>query len=34
MAVITSLSQLDLNETYSYADYLAWKFEEAEFSLT
>lgn len=29
MAVITSLSQLDLNATYSYADYLAWKFEEA-----
>jgi Uma2 family endonuclease len=29
MAEITSLSQLDLNGTYSYADYLSWKFEEA-----
>ena len=26
--MITSLDQLDLNETYSYADYLKWKFEE------
>ena len=26
--MITSLSQLDPNEVYSYADYLAWKFEE------
>lgn len=29
MAVITSLSQLDLNNKYSYADYLTWKFEDA-----
>lgn len=29
MAEITSLSQLDMNGTYSYADYLTWKFEEA-----
>lgn len=28
MAEITSLSQLDLNGKYSYADYLSWKFEE------
>jgi Uma2 family endonuclease len=28
MAVITELSQLDLNGTYSYADYLLWQFEE------
>jgi Uma2 family endonuclease len=28
MAAITQLSQLDLNGTYSYADYLTWKFEE------
>jgi Uma2 family endonuclease len=28
MAEITSLSQLDINGTYSYADYLKWKFEE------
>jgi Uma2 family endonuclease len=27
MAEITSLSQLDMNGTYSYADYLTWKFE-------
>ena len=27
-APITSLSQLDANETYTYADYLTWKFEE------
>ncbi|MCC7245509.1 MAG: Uma2 family endonuclease [Saprospiraceae bacterium] len=26
--VITSLSQLDPNGTYTYADYLLWKFEE------
>ncbi len=26
--MITSLSQLDLNGSYTYADYLAWKFEE------
>jgi Uma2 family endonuclease len=29
MIEITSLSQLDMNGTYSYADYLTWKFEEA-----
>ncbi len=28
MAIITKLSQLDLNGTYSYADYLKWQFEE------
>ncbi len=28
MATITQLSQLDLNGTYSYADYLTWQFEE------
>lgn len=28
MPEITSLSQLDLNGKYSYADYLSWKFEE------
>lgn len=28
MTKITSLSQLDLNDTYSYADYLTWQFEE------
>lgn len=28
MATITDLSQLDLNGTYSYADYLKWQFEE------
>ena len=26
--MITSISQLDSNKIYSYADYLAWKFEE------
>ena len=26
--MITSLDQLDLNKTYSYADYLKWRFEE------
>lgn len=25
---ITSLDQLDLNKTYTYADYLLWKFQE------
>lgn len=25
---ITSLSQLDLDKTYSYADYFSWKFQE------
>jgi len=29
MAKITQLSQLDLNQTYSYADYLTWQFDEA-----
>lgn len=28
MIAITDLSQLDPNGTYSYADYLTWKFEE------
>lgn len=28
MEPITSLSQLDSNKTYTYADYLTWKFEE------
>lgn len=28
MTPITQLSQLDLNATYSYADYLTWLFEE------
>jgi len=29
MPKITQLSQLDLNQTYSYADYLTWQFDEA-----
>ncbi|TPQ26695.1 Uma2 family endonuclease [Methylomonas sp. HW2-6] len=29
MAPITQLSQLDLNGTYSYADYLTWRLEES-----
>ncbi|MEN8259804.1 MAG: Uma2 family endonuclease [Pseudomonadota bacterium] len=29
MAKITQLSQLDLNETYTYADYLTWQLDEA-----
>lgn len=29
MAKITQLSQLDLTKTYSYADYLTWRFDEA-----
>ena len=29
MPKITQLSQLDLNRTYSYADYLTWRFDEA-----
>ncbi|NOT84002.1 MAG: Uma2 family endonuclease [Methylococcaceae bacterium] len=29
MAKITHLSQLDLNGTYTYADYLTWQFDEA-----
>jgi len=28
MPKITRLSQLDLNQTYSYADYVTWKFDE------
>jgi len=28
MAKITQLSDLDLEKTYSYADYLTWRFEE------
>ena len=28
MTIITDLSQLDLNKTYSYADYLTWQFDE------
>jgi len=28
MAKITNFSQLDLNGTYSYADYLTWQFDE------
>jgi hypothetical protein len=28
MADITKLSQLDMNGTYSYADYLLWKLKE------
>jgi Uma2 family endonuclease len=28
MATITQLSQLDLNATYSYADYMTWQLEE------
>ena len=28
MEKITSLSQLDMNGTYSYADYLTWQFDE------
>lgn len=29
MAAITQLSQLDLDATYSYADYLTWQLEES-----
>ena len=29
MAYITELSQLDLNQTYSYADYLTWRLKDA-----
>ncbi|SJM95577.1 Uma2 family endonuclease [Crenothrix polyspora] len=29
MSKITELSQLDLNKTYSYADYLTWRLNEA-----
>jgi len=25
---ITDISQLDLNKTYTYADYLTWRFKE------
>ena len=28
MTTIAQLSQLDLNGTYTYADYLTWQFEE------
>ena len=28
MPTITSLSQLDLNARYTYADYLTWKFDD------
>ena len=28
MAPITDISQLDLGQTYSYADYLNWRFSE------
>ena len=28
MPTITHLSQLDMNATYSYADYLMWKLKE------
>jgi hypothetical protein len=28
MPKITQLSQLDLNKTYSYAEYLTWQFNE------
>lgn len=27
--MITSLSQLDMNKSYSYADYLTWRFDDA-----
>jgi len=26
--IITKLSQLDLNKTYAYQDYLLWQFQE------
>ncbi|SJM94820.1 conserved hypothetical protein [Crenothrix polyspora] len=29
MPKITDLSQLDLNQTYSYADYMTWRFDDA-----
>jgi Uma2 family endonuclease len=29
MTTITQLSQLDMDATYSYADYLTWRFEES-----
>ena len=28
METITQLSQLDFSKTYTYADYLTWKFDE------
>lgn len=28
MAIVTKFSDLDLNKTYSYADYLLWQFQE------
>jgi hypothetical protein len=30
VAKITQLSQLDLNQSYSYADYLTWQLETVE----
>ncbi|SJM95836.1 Uma2 family endonuclease [Crenothrix polyspora] len=29
MLKVTELSQLDLNQTYSYADYMTWQFDDA-----
>lgn len=29
MPIITQLSQLDLNQTYSYADYITWQLKES-----
>jgi Uma2 family endonuclease len=29
MHEVTELSQLDLNQTYSYADYMSWRFDDA-----
>lgn len=29
MPDVTELSQLDLNQTYSYADYMTWRFDDA-----
>lgn len=26
--MVTDISQLDIRKTYSYADYLTWRFEE------
>lgn len=28
MKTITDINQLDMNGTYTYADYLLWEFEE------
>jgi hypothetical protein len=30
--MITKLSQLDLNQTFTYADYLSWQFDEIAIS--